>query len=74
MLLISGTTCTVPAPNANVTVLTPLTAETMTQAEYILYECAVGHLLKSGNLERGCQSDGVLTGNPPVCVGKKAVT
>ena len=34
------------------------------------YDCEPGYLHEGGDLVRTCQDNGVLSGEPPICIGK----
>ena len=64
--LVSVNTCTVP----NVTNATPVPPSTVDYNSDVTYTCQVGYSHTAGDLTRGCNADGSLTGTTPVCTRK----
>ena len=66
-MLDAPSSCGVPTDVTN-TGHSPTTALAINQV--VLYTCDTGYTHTSGNLYRTCQSDGTLSGSPPICQRK----
>ena len=58
--------CSVEAATSNAQ-LAAGSPSSLSQGEYVVYECIDGYEPQSGNTERGCREDGSLTGAPLEC-------